>query len=85
MFLLCSLVGDMQYKVWRSNTDVAFHVLCRGHEFESLPQHLRSCGPWIGSREGEVERLKPPYRALLEEQAFVVIYSAPSKLALECG
>jgi hypothetical protein len=29
--------------------------------------------------------LKLHYRVLLEDQAFVVIYSAPSKLALEGG
>jgi hypothetical protein len=47
------------------------------------PSVVRNMGPWTGSRDGEVERLRLPYRAILGEQAFVVIYAHVSKLELE--
>ena len=41
----------MQYKAWRSATDKDLFVVCRRDEFESLPQRIRSLGPWQGSEE----------------------------------
>lgn len=63
-----------RYKAWRSNGDKQIHVICFEDEFEGLPHKIRSLGPWHGSSEGEIERLKAPYRALLEEQGFVIVY-----------
>jgi len=59
----------MRYKVWRSNKDKELHLLCaEGAEaFEALPAAIRDLGPWTGSKEGDVERLRLPYRVLLNE------------------
>ena len=75
----------MRYKVWRTNKDKSLHLLCRegGEAFEALPTVVRNMGPWTGSRDGEVDRLRLPCRPILEEQAFVVIYGHVSKLELE--
>jgi hypothetical protein len=71
----------MRYKVWRSNKDKELHLLCAdgAEAFEALPAAIRDLGPWIGSKEGDVERLRLPYRVLLNEQGFVII----PKLQLE--
>jgi hypothetical protein len=60
-------------------------VLCaEGSEaFESLPAPIRNLGPWTGGPEGEVERLRLPYRVLLGEQGFVLLYCHVSQLQLE--
>jgi hypothetical protein len=65
----------MRYKIWRSNKDKELHLLCReGSEaFEALPAAIRGLGPWTGSKEGDVDRLRLPYRLMLAEQGFVVI------------
>src|SRR4029453_7717076 len=75
----------MRYKVWRSNKDKNLHLLCgEGAEaFEALPSVVRNMGPWTGGRDGEVDRLRLPYRSILGEQAFVVIYAHVSKVELE--
>jgi hypothetical protein len=75
----------VRYKVWRSNKDKELHLLCaEGDEaFNALPNAIRHLGPWTGSKEGDIERLRLPYRLLLGEQAFVVIYVHASKLELE--
>jgi hypothetical protein len=55
----------MRYKCWRSNADKELHVICHEGALDSLPSHIRRLGPWHGSKEGEIERLKPAYRAQL--------------------
>src|SRR5262245_39202652 len=44
-----------------------------GAEAEALPVAIRSLGPWTGGAEGEVNRLRFPYRMMLGEQGFVVL------------
>ena len=75
----------MRYKVWRSNTDKSLHLLCaEGSEaFEALPVAIRNLGPWTGSKEGELDRLRLPYRVMLGEQGFAIIYAHVSRLDLE--
>jgi hypothetical protein len=75
----------MRYKVWRSNKDKGLHLLCgEGPEaFNALPIPIRHLGPWIGSKEGDVGRLRLPFRLLMNEQGFVVIHAHVSKLQLE--
>jgi hypothetical protein len=50
-----------------------------------LPQNIRSLGPWQGSLEGEILRLKASYRALIEEQGFVLIYQHLGRFTPEAG
>jgi hypothetical protein len=64
----------MRYKAWRSGTDTALHVICHEDRFDDVPQRIRALGPWQGSKEGEVEKLKPHYRMQLAEQNFVVVH-----------
>jgi hypothetical protein len=61
------------------------HLLClEGSEaFESLPVAIRNLGPWQGGPEGELDRLRLPYRVLLNEQKFVVTHAHVSQLQLE--
>ena len=75
----------VRYKTWRSRKDTSLHVLCveGSQAFESLPVAIRNLGPWTGGPEGEVDRLRLPYRALLGEQGFAIIYQHVSKLDLE--
>jgi hypothetical protein len=49
------------------------------------PDPIRNLGPWTGGTEGEVERLRLPYRALLGEQGFVLLYCHVSQLQLEAA
>lgn len=60
----------MRYKTWRSRKDTHLHLLCaKGSEaFESLPVAIRNLGPWTGGPEGELDKLRLPYRILLTEQ-----------------
>ena len=60
-------------------------MLCaEGSEaFESLPVAIRNLGPWTGGPEGEVDKLRLPYRAMLGEQGFAIVYPHVSKLDLE--
>jgi len=44
---------------------------------------IRNLGPWTGGPEGDVDRLRLPYRILLNEQKFVVIHANISQLQLE--
>jgi hypothetical protein len=48
-----------------------------------VPVAIRNLGPWTGGPEGEVDRLRLPYRLLLGKQGFVLIYQHVSKLKLE--
>jgi hypothetical protein len=75
----------MRYKCWRSNKDKEVHLICaEGSEaFEALPAAIRNLGPWTGSREGDVDRLRLPYRIMLGEQGFAVLHCHVSKLQLE--
>ena len=63
----------MRYKAWRSNSDKRLFLICHDGAFDELPQPVRAMGPWTGSREGDIDRLKPAYRAMLAEQGFVVV------------
>jgi len=75
----------VRYKVWRSNKDKELHLLCAEgvDAFEALPTAIRNLGPWTGSKEGEVDRLRLPFRAMLTEQGFTIVYAHISKLNLE--
>jgi hypothetical protein len=42
-------------------------------------------GPWVGSREGDIEGLKPHYRAMLAEQGFAVVHRHPYAFASEAS
>ena len=77
----------MRYKIWRSRKDTHLHLRCaEGSEaFESLPVAVRNLGPWTGGSEGELDRLRLPYRILLNEQKFVVIHAHISQLQLEAA
>src|SRR5262249_58687859 len=44
---------------------------------------IRNLGPWTGSKEGEVQRLRLPYRTMLTEQGVMIVYAHISKLNLE--
>ena len=72
-----------RYEVSRSNSDNRVIVLCRDGEFYSLPHRILHLGPWTGAGRGDIERLKPAYRALLAEQGFVLIYRHPYELTLD--
>jgi hypothetical protein len=75
----------VRYKVWRSNKDKELHLLCSEgvDAFEALPTAIRNLGPWTGSQEGEVDRLRLPYRSMLTEHGFTIVYAHISKLILE--
>ena len=77
----------MRYKVWRSNKDKELHLLCAEgvDAFEALPTAIRNLGPWTGSKEGEVDRMRLPYRSMLTEQGFTIVYAHISKLNLEAS
>jgi hypothetical protein len=61
----------VRYKVWRSNKDKRLHLLCaEGAEaFEALPVAVRGMGPWTGGPEGAIDRLRLPFRVMLNQQA----------------
>lgn len=63
----------MRYQLSRSGTDRSIHVICREGEYYTLPHAILHLGPWQGGGEGDIERLKPAYRALLSEQGFVLV------------
>jgi hypothetical protein len=75
----------VRYKAWRSNKDKQLHLIsAEGAEaFEAPPVSIRNLGPWTGSKEGDVDRLRLPLRILLNEQGFAVLHCQVSKLALE--
>jgi hypothetical protein len=75
----------MRYKAWRSRSDNELHLICgEGSDaFEALPVRIRNLGPWAGSKEGDIEALRLPYRILLAEQRFVIVHCHVSKLQLE--
>jgi hypothetical protein len=68
---LSTLVLPMRYKVWRSRKDNSLHLLCGGEgeaAFDALPNAIRHLGPWSGGAEGEVDRLRLPYRLMLASE-----------------
>jgi hypothetical protein len=75
----------VRYKVWRSNKDKELHLLCAEgvDAFEALPTAIRNLGPSTGSKEGEADRLRLPYRSTLTEQGFTIVYAHISKFNLE--
>ena len=73
----------MKYKAWRSHTDKNMHVVCRDGDFENLPQRIRSLGPWSGSREGEIDKLKLHYRLQIIEQGFTIVHRHVLAFSLE--
>jgi hypothetical protein len=75
----------VRYKVWRSNRDKELHLLCGegAGAFNALPTLVRNLGPWTGSKEGDIDRLRLPLRVLLAEQGFVVVHCHVSNLQLE--
>jgi hypothetical protein len=66
----------MRYKAWRSHLDRCTHVICREGEFDDLPSPITRMGPWHGSKEGDLDALRPQYRSLIEEQGFCVVYAS---------
>jgi hypothetical protein len=63
----------VRYKLWRSNKDKELHLPCgEGSEaFNALPIPIRHLGPWTGSKEGGIERLRLPFRILLKDQSLM--------------
>jgi len=84
---LGSSQGVMRYRVWRSSKDKSLHLLCEGgaEAFNALPAAIPHLGPWSGGAEGEINRLRLPYRAMLAEQGFRVIHAPVTELHLEGG
>ena len=62
------------FEAVRSVSDKSLHVIFRAGDFETLPDRIRSLGPWQGLSGGIVEELKPHYRLLIAEQNFVLVY-----------
>jgi hypothetical protein len=62
----------VRYKYWRSNKDKELHVISAEdlEAFEALPAAIRGLGPWTGSNEGEIHKLRIPLRSLLVEEGF---------------
>jgi hypothetical protein len=59
------------------------YLLCReGAEEFNAPTAIRHLGPWTGSKQGEIERLRLPYRLMLSEQAFAVLYTCVEARAM---
>jgi len=56
---------------------------CSAEAFNALPASIRHLGPWTGDAVGEVQRLRLPYRSMLTEQSFEVIYAPVAQLQLE--
>jgi hypothetical protein len=75
----------VRYKIWRSNKDKRLHLLCaEGAEaFEALPTAVRGMGPWTGGPEGAIDRLRLPFRVMLNQQGFTVVYAHVAQLELE--
>ena len=75
----------VRYKVWRSNKDKQLHLLCGegADAINALPAAIRHLGPWTGGAEGDAQRLRLPYRSMLTEQGFAVIYAPDAQLQLE--
>ena len=44
---------------------------------------IRNLGPWPSGPEGEIAKLRLPYRILLNEQKLVVVHAHISQLQLE--
>src|SRR5262245_46115758 len=75
----------MRYRVWQSRKDSSLHLLSAegSAALESLPAAIQNLGPWTGGAEGDVHRLRLPYRVMLGEQGFAIISAHVSQLQLE--
>jgi hypothetical protein len=83
LFSFLTACSSMKYKAWRSNSDKDLHLGCREGGFEDLPQHIRSLGPWSGSREGDIDKLKLHYRLQIMEQGFTIVQRHVLAFSLE--
>ena len=54
-----------RFEAVRSVSDKSLHVIFRAGDFETLPDRIRSLGPWQGLSGGIVDELKPHYRLQL--------------------
>jgi hypothetical protein len=68
----------VRFKTWRSCKDTPTL-----RPSNPLPVAIRNLGPWTGGPEGELDRLRLPYRVMLGEQGFAIIHSHVSQLQLE--
>src|SRR5262249_22748498 len=55
-FRLCSNAST-RYKCWRARDNLT-HVIVVDGRFDEVPDRIKGLGPWVGSREGQVEGLK---------------------------
>lgn len=69
------LPRPMIWKGWRSRKDGNLFIVAPDGRFDDLPVLIRHLGPWSCVREGEVERLRPAYRFLIEAQGFALVYA----------
>src|SRR5215471_7446690 len=77
--------AGVRYKVWRSQQGQAFAPpLCgRCGSLRSLPAAVRGMGPWTGGPEGAIDRLRLPFRVMINQQGFTVVYAHVAQLELE--
>lgn len=64
----------MKWTAWRSNRDRHIHVISPEGAFDDLPLLIRQLGPWHSTREGQLETLRPLYRAQLRLWGFAFAY-----------
>lgn len=74
-------MGD-RFKVFRATTEPRLHLVHRRGRFDELPDRIRRLGPWQGAHEGDIDRLRPHYRALLAEQDFVLVFGRQDLIRL---
>lgn len=70
-------------KVFRATTEPDRHLIHIDGAFDSLPQRIRSLGPWQGAHSGCVRDLRPHYRAMLAEQRFVIVFGRQDLVRIE--
>lgn len=64
----------MKWTAWRSNRDRSIHIVVPEGRFDDLPLLVRQLGPWHATKEGEVEALRPVYRAQVRLWGFALAY-----------
>jgi len=63
-----------RYEAYYASRDKDLFVISRDGEFDTaVPARIRRLGPWFGASRGDIQALRPHYRALLAEQGFVVV------------
>jgi hypothetical protein len=63
----------MRYQTLRSVSDNHVFVVCRdGAFYELVPEEVQHLGPWQGMHRGEIEKLKPEYRAALARDGYAL-------------